>query len=103
MYQSSYQKASIEIEENHHEARELNLLQEREESALWSYFTEEEIEILQTKGVSYLSHSFGFSLESFLADIGIMSMFKPTAYQVSNSGSQFVAAIEARRFPFYAL
>lgn len=101
MYESPFLDKAIEVIENHDQVAPLNFLPT--ESALWSSFGTEDLEVLQTQAITYLSHTYGFSLENFNTDTGLSAAFKATATQKSDSGREFVAAVESKRYPFYGV
>lgn len=86
---------------NEHYAEPLKFIVDPADTIIFRDFSQSELETLQTKNTSYLSHHHGFSLADFANDAGIKKTYRPTSTMVAEEKTEFVSSMEAYDYPFY--
>lgn len=68
---------------------------------MYSYFEDEEIKALENNKLTLNSHLFGVNPVRFWESSNISSLFRATAVSYNETGSEFLASFEGKRFPIY--
>ena len=72
-------------------------------TSLFSIFSTDDLEILERLKTSYLVHKFGFDPKLFTEDAGLHAFFDVLAVQTDVHQKDFVAIVEAKKYPFYGV
>jgi hypothetical protein len=74
-----------------------------EDTFMFSSFTPESLHAIENEPVLYNNHNHGIGIEAFQADQELSAAYVPIMTSVDDNGNEFVAAMESRHYPFFAV
>ena len=72
------------------------------ETLMFSEFTQDEIEIFESKNVTFNAHNFAIGPDVFKIDDGLREFWDVTSVSYMPDGRPFVASVEAKDYPIFA-
>lgn len=81
----------------------IHLTEAQTESCMIQFFTSNYLSYLEKTASTYHNHLFGISPEDFMQNIRLQQFYHIVATTFDDKGREFVALIEAKKYPIYGL